>query len=55
MWTIGGVDALEGADATASLALILANTTPGQHTFIPTPGALALLAMGGVAGLRRRR
>lgn len=54
-WTLGGVDALEGADTAGNLKLILANTTPGTHNFVPAPGAAALLAMGGLTGLRRRR
>lgn len=59
-WTIGGVDSLEdaGGDDTAELALILANTTPGTHTFVPEPGTVALALLGltsvGAASMRKR-
>lgn len=54
-WFHSGVDALEGADDAEKLALILANTTPGTHNFIPTPGSAALLGLAGLAAVRRRR
>jgi uncharacterized protein (TIGR03382 family) len=54
-WTFGGVAALDGPDDATRVALLQANTTPGTHVFIPTPGALALLGLGGLVGGRRRR
>ena len=55
-WTHGGVNSLEdpGFDDVVELALILANTTPGTHNFVPAPASLALLGLGGLA-IRRRR
>lgn len=59
-WFFGGVNSLEdpGFDDVAELALILANTTPGTHTFIPEPGTAALalmsLAAAGAATMRSR-
>ncbi len=55
-WTLGGVDALEvGGDDSLKTPLIQSLTTPGTHNFVPTPGTTALLALGGIAGFRRRR
>ena len=58
-WTFGGAGSLDAATDPERIALLLANTTPGRHSFgskvIPTPGALGLFAVAGVAGLRRRR
>lgn len=56
-WTFGGANSLEdpSGDDAVELQLILDNTTPGTHNFIPAPGALALLGLAGVAGTRRRR
>lgn len=61
-WTIGGANSLEdaGGDDAVEAALILANTTPGTHSFnatvIPEPSSvMALVCMGIAGGLRRRR
>jgi hypothetical protein len=54
-WFHSGVDALETGDDTEELALILANTTPGTHNFVPAPGATALLGVAALLGLKRRR
>ncbi len=55
-WSLGGVGALNaGGDDNAKLPIILQFTTPGAHNFVPAPGAAAVLAMGGLVGLRRRR
>jgi hypothetical protein len=54
-WTVGGVNSLETGDDTTEAALIVSLTTPGTHVFIPEPTSLALLSMGGLAALRRRR
>lgn len=57
-WFFGGADSLEdpvAGDDMVETGLILANTTPGTHSFVPAPGAAALLALGGLAALRRRR
>lgn len=61
-WTIGGANSLEdaGGDDALETALILANTTPGTHSFnatvIPEPSSvMALVCMGIAGGLRRRR
>jgi len=53
-WTFGGVAALDGADDPTRIALLQQRTTPGTHP-VPTPGALALLGLGGLAAARRRR
>ncbi len=51
-WTFAGAGALDGVDGPGTAAV----TTPGTHSFIPTPGAAALLAMGGgLVAMRRRR
>ena len=58
-WTFGGANSLETGDDVTELALILANTTPGTHTFnaVPSPaggaGLLSLAIFG--AAIRRRR
>lgn len=54
-WTFGGVAALDGPDDATRIALLQAFTTPGTHTFIPAPGALALVGLGGLVAGRRRR
>jgi len=54
-WTIGGANSLETGDDVEELALILANTTPGSHNFVPTPGAAAAFGLAGLAAARRRR
>lgn len=54
-WTFGGVAALDGPDDATRIALLQARTTPGTHVFIPTPGALALIGLGGLVAGRRRR
>ncbi|MFT5424971.1 MAG: hypothetical protein ACI89L_002774 [Phycisphaerales bacterium] len=57
-WVSGGVNSLESAtfNDVAELGLILARTTPGTHVFnVPTPGAAALLGLGGLVATRRRR
>lgn len=54
-WTFGGVAALDAPADPARIALLQANTTPGTHNFIPAPGALALVGLGGLVAGRRRR
>ena len=54
-WFHSGVNALETGDDGEELALILANTTPGSHDFIPAPASAALLGLGGLVAVRRRR
>ena len=54
-WTFGGANSLEGADDEEEVQILLDNTTPGTHNFIPAPGAMALLGLAGLAGTRRRR
>lgn len=53
-WVFGGANSLETGDDIEELALILANTTPGTHDFVPEPTSLVLLALGGLAIVRRR-
>lgn len=58
-WFQSGNDGLEGPDDAADLALILAQTTPGTHVFVPgvpEPATLALATLGliGVTALRRQ-
>jgi hypothetical protein len=50
-WTIAGAGALDGVDAAGTAAA----TSPGTHSFVPAPGAAALLAFGGLLAVRRRR
>jgi hypothetical protein len=50
-WFFAGLDALEGLDA----AGIAAVTTPGTHSFIPTPGVVALAGVAGLVSAGRRR
>lgn len=52
-WTFGGVAALDAPDDATRIQLLQQYTTPGTH--VPTPGSLALLAVGGLAAARRRR
>ncbi len=54
-WFVPGPLALDGPDDATRIALLQANTTPGRHTWIPSPGAAALLGLAGLTGLRRRR
>ncbi len=54
-WFIGGANSLETGDDVEELALILANTTPGTHSFVPTPASAAILGLGGLVAARRRR
>ncbi len=56
-WTVGGANSLEdpGGDDVIELALILANTTPGTHNFVPAPSTAGLIALGGLVAARRRR
>lgn len=56
-WFIGGADSLQdpGGDDAIELGLILANTTPGTHSFVPAPASAALLGLGGLVAARRRR
>lgn len=54
-WTYGGVAALDASDDATRIALLQANTTPGTHNFIPTPGAAGLLGLAGLVATRRRR
>lgn len=50
-WFFAGANALDGVGP----AGIVAATTPGSHTWVPAPGAAALLGLAGFAGIRRRR
>ena len=47
-WFQSGVNALETGDDVTEAALIVANTTPGTHTFtvIPEPTSVALVLLG---------
>jgi hypothetical protein len=58
-WVHAGVNALETGDDVTEAALIVANTTPGTHTFVPCvpePASLVLMTLAGLAlvGVRRR-
>lgn len=54
-WFHSGVNGLETGDDVTETQLILANTTPGTHNFVPAPASAALLGLGGIAAIRRRR
>lgn len=54
-WTFGGPNALAAGTPEEELALLLALTTPGTHTFIPMPGAAGLLALAACSAASRRR
>lgn len=54
-WTYGGSLALDAGDDATRIALLQQFTTPGTHNFVPAPGAVALLGMGGLLAARRRR
>ena len=59
-WFHSGVDGLEGATDALDLALILGQTTPGTHVFvpcIPEPASVALMLLAGLGsvGVCRRR
>ena len=54
-WNFGGANSLETGDDVEELALILANTTPGTHTFVPEPTSVFSLIGLGMAGAFRRR
>jgi lamin tail-like protein/PEP-CTERM motif-containing protein len=55
-WFHSGVNGLEdpGYDDVVEAALIVAQTTPGTHNYVPEPASLALISLGGLAMLRRR-
>jgi uncharacterized protein (TIGR03382 family) len=46
-WSFSGIDALDGVSVN--------NGAVPFGTYVPTPGALALLGLGGLAAVRRRR
>lgn len=54
-WFHSGVNGLETGDDVTETQLILAETTPGTHNFVPAPASVALLGLGGIAAIRRRR
>ena len=54
-WTVGGLNSLETGDDVTELALILASTTPGTHSFVPEPSTLALLGLSCLLMVGRRR
>lgn len=54
-WFHSGVNGLETGDDVTETQLILAETTPGTHNFVPAPASAALLGFGGIAAIRRRR
>ncbi|QDU70750.1 lamin tail domain-containing protein [Mucisphaera calidilacus] len=49
----GGRDGLEGADDAAETLNLQIFTSPGTHAFIPEPASLAMIALGGLALVRR--
>jgi len=54
-WFFAGPNSLETGDDVEELALILGNTTPGTHDFIPEPATMSLLAVAALGLVRRRR
>ena len=58
-WVHGGVGALDAPDDAQRTALLLANTTPGTHVFvpcIPEPASIALVLIAGLGlAVQRRR
>lgn len=54
-WFVPGPDALEVGGSGQWEQNLRDLTTPGTHNYVPAPGAAALLGLGGLAALRRRR
>lgn len=55
-WFHSGVNGLEdaGGDDVVEAAMIVAQTTPGTHNYVPEPASLALISLGALAMFRRR-